>query len=365
MIAGCGAQGPASASRPILLGLFGALTGSEAGLGQYTDMGATLAMEEINAAGGVLGRTLELIREDNRSVAGESSTAVKKLIARDHVVAIIGDGNSGRCLEAGPRCQEAGIPMVSPAATNPKVTEIGDFIFRVCFTDPFQGTVMARFARQNLKLSKVGLLVDTSAPYSVGLAEFFRQGFEAEGGRIVSEQRFTGGDKDFRAQLTALKGKGVEAVFAPSYYTSGGLILRQARDLGLSVPMLGSDGWEAPELLEVAGATADGAYFPVHFSLENTEAASSGFVARFTRRFGKSPTGVSALAFDTLALIAEAIRRAGAAESVKIRDALAATRDFGGITGRITIDARRNARKPAVIIGVTDGKFRFLSTVAP
>jgi branched-chain amino acid transport system substrate-binding protein len=365
-VSGCGPDSPPkSGAEPIRLGLFGAMTGSEAGLGQYTDMGAVLALEEINAAGGVLGRPLEIVREDNRSTAGESATVVKKLISRDRVVAIIGDGNSGRCLEAGPRCQEAGIPMVSPAATNPKVTEIGDCIFRVCFTDPFQGTVMARFARRNLKLSAVGLLVDMSAPYSTGLAGFFRSGFEEEGGRIVSEQRFTGGDKDFRAQLTAMKGRGVEAVFAPSYYSSGGLILRQARELGLNVPMLGSDGWEAPELLEVAGAAANGAYFPVHFSLENTAAASAGFVARFQRRFDKSPTGVSALAYDTVALIADAIRRAGSAESPRIRNALAATRDFDGITGRITIDELRNARKPAVIIGVTEGRFRFLSTVAP
>jgi len=328
-------------------------------------MGATLALEEVNAAGGVLGRRLEMVREDNRTMAGESATAVKKLLSRDQVVAVIGDGNSGRCLEAGPLCQAAGVPMVSPAATNPKVTEIGDCIFRVCFTDPFQGAVMARFARETLHLSKLGLLVDASAPYSLGLALVFRERFAAEGGTVVSEQRFSGGDKDFRAQLTALKSAGIEAVFAPSYYHSGGLILRQARDLGFDGPMLGSDGWEAPELLEVAGRTAEGSYFPVHFSPENTDPLVAGFLDRFRRRFGKPPTGVSALAFDTLQLIADALRRAGSAEPPAIRAALASTREFQGITGRISMDSGRNARKPAVIIGVRDGAFRFLRVVDP
>lgn len=365
VLAGCREKGGDTGAQAIRLGLFGALSGSEAGLGQYTDMGATLALEEVNAAGGVLGRRLEMVREDNRTTAGESATAVKKLLSRDQVVAVIGDGNSGRCLEAGPLCQAAGVPMVSPAATNPKVTEIGDCIFRVCFTDPFQGAVMARFARESLGLSKVGLLVDASAPYSLGLASVFRERFAAEGGSVVSEQRFSGGDKDFRAQLTALKSAGIEAVFAPSYYHSGGLILRQARDLGFDGPMLGSDGWEAPELLEVAGRTAEGAYFPVHFSPENTDPLVAGFLDRFRRRFGKLPTGVSALAFDTLQIIADAIRRAGPAEPPAIRAALASTRDFQGITGRISMDPGRNARKPAVIIGVRDGTFRFLRVVDP
>jgi branched-chain amino acid transport system substrate-binding protein len=355
----------AGGTAPIPIGLFGALTGSEAGLGQYTDMGATLALEEINAGGGVLGRGLRLVREDNRSRAGESATVVRKLLSRDRVVAVVGDGNSGRCLEAGPLCQAAGVPMVSPAATNPRVTAIGDHVFRVCFTDPFQGTVMARFARRTLRLGRVGLLVDMSAPYSTGLAEVFRAEFVAEGGEIGGEARFTGGDRDFRAQLTALRSAGCGAVFAPCYYPAGGLILRQARELGMDVPMLGSDGWEAPELVEVAGAAADGAYFPVHFSAENADAAAAGFVRRFERRHGRRPTGVSALAYDTLALIADALRRAGSTRGDRIRDALAATRGFAGVTGTISIDAERNARKPAVIVGVRGGSFRFLGTVAP
>ena len=364
---GCGWKDPAAsgAAAPIKLGEFSSLTGREAGLGQYTHMGALLALEELNAAGGLLGRPVELVAEDTQSKAGESATIVRKLTSRDHVVAIIGEGASGRCLEGAPIAQTAGVPVVSPAATNPKVTEVGDFIFRVCFTDPFQGTVMAKFARRSLKARRVGLLVDVGASYSVGLADFFKQRFVADGGQIVGEQKFSGGDKDFRAQLTALKAASPEAIFAPCYYGDAGLVLLQARQLGITVPMLGGDGYEAPELVQIAGEAADGAFFPVHFSVDSTEPRSRAFVEKFTARFQKPPTGVSALGYDTLMLIADAIRRAGSAESRAIRDALAATKDFDGVTGMVTIDAHRDARKPAAIIRVQDGRFEFVETVAP
>ncbi len=364
---GCRQEVPNSSAKlePILIGFFGALTGNAAGLGQYTDMGATLAVEEINASGGVRGRPLELRREDNRSLAGESATIVKKLLSRDQVVAIVGDANSGRCLEAGPLCQAAGIPMISPAATLPQVTEIGDFIFRICFADPFQGKIMAQFARKNLSLKRVGFLLDATSPYSLGLADVFRDRFTAEGGLVIGEQRYNGGDKDFRAQLTALKAIGVEAIFAPGYYHSGGLILRQARELGLTFPMLGGDGWEAPELIAVGGPAADGAYFPVHFSTENPTPATRDFLDRFHRRFGKPPTGVSALAFDTLQMIADALRRSKSIQPKAIRDELAVTHDFAGITGLITMDSHRNAQKSAVIVGVKAGSFQFVSLIEP
>lgn len=355
----------AGTSGPVRIGEFSSLTGREAGLGQYTHMGAVLALEEFNRAGGVLGRQLELIAEDTRSTAGEAVTVVRKLINRDRVVAMIGEGASGRCLEGAPIAQQAGVPVVSPAATNPQVTEVGDCIFRVCFTDPFQGTVMAKFARETLKVRRVGLLVDVAAAYSVGLADFFKRRFLADGGEIVAEQKFSGGDKDFRAQLTALKGANVAAIFAPSYYGEGGLILLQARQLDFTGPMLGGDGWEAPELVGVAGAAANGAYFPVHYSVDSTDPQSRDFVQRFTQRFQRPPTGVSALGYDALALIADAIRRAGSTEPAKIREALAATENFSGVTGKIALDAQRNARKPAVIIQVREGKFRFLARVAP
>lgn len=369
LAAGCrpsgGPSGATGSAAPIRIGEFSSLTGREAGLGQYTHLGVQLALEEINAAGGVLGRPLELVAEDTRSQAGEAATAVHKLLRRDRVAALIGESASGRCLEGAPLAQQAGVPLVSPAATHPRVTEIGDCIFRVCFTDPFQGTLMARFARETLGVQRAGLLVDTAATYSVGLASFFRRHFEAGGGTIAAEQRFSGGDKDFRAQLTALKAAGVGAIFAPSYYGDGGLILRQARQLGFAGPMLGGDGWEAPELVGVAGTAADGAFFPVHFSLEDPAGRTREFGRRFEARFGRSPTGVSALGYDALQLIADAIRRAGSAEPAAIRAALAATRGFEGLTGRIELDDAREVRKPAAIIEVRGGRFTFLRMVTP
>lgn len=354
-----------AAPEPIRIGEFSSLTGREAGLGQYTHMGVVMALEEINAAGGVNGRLVEVIAEDTQSKAGESATVVRKLTTRSRVVAIIGEGASGRCLEGAPIAQRAGIPVVSPAATNPKVTELGDCIFRVCFTDPFQGTVMAKFAHETLHAKRVGVLSDVASPYSLGLAEFFRQRCRVDGLEIVGEQRFSGGDKDFRAQLTALKASKPDALFVPSYYGDAGLILLQARQLGITVPILGGDGFEAPELVQVAGAAADGSYFPVHFSLADTSVRSRGFVERFTKRWGKAPTGVSALGYDALNLIVDAIRRAGSAEPKAIRAALASTTGFEGVTGRISIDSERNARKPASIVRVEAGQFRFLQAVAP
>ncbi len=365
--AGCGRKEAAApgAATPIRIGEFSSLTGREAGLGQYTHMGVLLALEELDAAGGLLGRPVEVIAEDTQSKAGESVTATRKLVSRDHVIALIGEGASGRCLEGAPIAQAGRVPLVTPSATNPKVTEIGDYIFRVCFTDPFQGTVMAKFARDSLKARRVALLVDVGASYSVGLAEFFKERFKADGGEIVAEQKFAGGDKDFRAQLTAIKAANPDAIFAPCYYGEAGLILFQARQLGITLPILGGDGYEAPELIEVAGAAAEGAYFPVHFSLESTDTRSRDFVQKFTARFQKPPTGVSALGYDALMLVADAIRRAGTTDGAAIRDALAATHEFSGVTGRITIDSARNAHKPASIIRVRDGRFQFVETVAP
>ncbi len=354
-----------AAPEPIRIGEFSSLTGREAGLGQYTHMGVVMAVEEINAAGGIDGRQIVVIPEDTQSKAGESATVVRKLITRDHVVAIIGEGASGRCLEGAPIAQRAGIPVVSPAATNPKVTEIGDCIFRVCFTDPFQGTVMAKFAHETLKVRRVGILSDVASPYSLGLAGFFRQRCAVDRVEVVGEQKFSGGDKDYRAQLTALKAARPDALFVPAYYGDAGLILLQARQLGLTVPVMGGDGFEAPELVQVAGAAADGACFPVHFSTQDTSKRSQGFIGRYVKRWQKQPTGVSALGYDAMSLIADAIRRGRSAEPAAIRTALAATTGFEGITGRIAIDSQRNARKPAAIVRVEGGQFRFLQTVAP
>ncbi|HEY0945698.1 MAG TPA: ABC transporter substrate-binding protein, partial [Opitutaceae bacterium] len=241
---------PGRAQDTLKIGEFASLTGKEASFGQSQHKGILLAVEEINAAGGIEGKKIQLVTEDNQTKPGESATVAKKLITRDKVIALLGEVSSGRSLEAAPVAQSLRVPMIATSATNPKVTETGNYVFRVCFIDPFQGTVMAKFALADLKVKKVAVLSSVSNAYSVGLARFFRDTFTAGGGTIAVEQKYSEGDKDFRAQLTAVKAAGVEAIFVPGYYTEVALMARQARELGINVPFFGGDGWVAPQLLE-------------------------------------------------------------------------------------------------------------------
>ncbi len=356
-----------AADTAIKIGEYASLTGKEAAFGQSSHKGTLLAIEELNDAGGVLGRKLDLLTEDDQSKPGESSTAVRKLIARDKVVAILGEVASSRSLEAAPVCQAARIPMISPSSTNPKVTDTGSYIFRVCFIDPFQGTVLAKFAKDTLHARHVAVLTSVSSAYSVGLAKFFKDRFTADGGQIVSDLKYSEGDKDFHAQLTAIKAADVEAIFVPGYYTEAALICKQAHELGiLGVPIFGGDGWEAPELVQIGGADVEGCYYSTHYSPQIPTPAVQAFVKKFQARFdGQTPDAMAALGYDSVMVLANALKRAGSTEGKKIRDALAATKDFPGVTGKTTIDAHRNATKGAVIITVKDGQFNFLQTVEP
>ena len=356
-----------TAQETIKIGEYASLTGKEASFGQQSHKGLTLAIEEINAAGGALGRKLELFTEDNQTKPGESATAAKKLISRNKVVALIGEVASGRSLEAAPIAQAAKIPMIAPAATNPKVTQTGNYIFRVCFIDPFQGTVMAKFAQNDLNAKRVAILSSVSNAYSVGLAKFFKETFVANGGLVVSEKNFSEGDKDFKAQLTAVKAANVDAIFVPSYYTEAALIARQARDLGLTVPLFGGDGWVADQLLEIGREALNGCYYSTHFSPENQDPIVQTFVKRFKARWGanENPDAFAALGYDAAFVLVDAIKRAGTTDGPKLRDALAATKNFAGVTGVTNIDANRDASKPAAIIAIKGGKLEFLKTVAP
>ena len=353
------------AAEPVKIGFFMSITGRDASFGEVSLRGARLAVDELNAAGGVLGRPVELVVEDNRSVAGESATAAKKLIARDRVAVLIGECSSGRTLEAAPVAQAAGIPLIAVAATNPKVTQVGDCIFRVCFIDPFQGDVIAAFARRRLGLKRAALLIEAGAPYSVGLAEYFAKTFTALGGEIVATQKYNGADTDFRAQLTAIRAEQPDAIFLPGYYVAAGLVAQQAQQLGLKATLLGGDGFEAPQLLEIGGPALEGVYYSTHFATENTDQVSRAFVDAYTRRHGSGPNGLTALTYDAVKLAADAIARAGTTEPVKLRAALAATKDFPGVTGRTTINAQRDADKDAAIITVKNGKLVFVETIRP
>jgi branched-chain amino acid transport system substrate-binding protein len=357
---------PAFAQDTIKIGEYASLTGKEAAFGQSSHKGTLLAVEEMNAAGGVLGKQIELITDDDQTKQGESATIAKKLIFREKVVGVLGEVASMRSLEAAPICQAYKVPMISPSSTNPKVTEIGNYIFRVCFIDPFQGTVMAKFAKDTLKIRKVALLTSVSSAYSVGLAKYFKERFTADGGEVVIEQKFTEGDKDFNAQLTAIKAAGVDGIFVPGYYTEAALICRQARELDMSIPLLGGDGWEAPELITIGGAAVEGCYYSTHYSPQVDTPIVKAFVAKFQARFGgETPDAMAALGYDSAEVMVDAIRRAGSTEGPAVRDALAATKNFEGVTGSTTMDKDRNASKAAVVIMVKDGKFKFVETVAP
>jgi branched-chain amino acid transport system substrate-binding protein len=364
-VGAAGFNAPLNAQESIKVGEYASLTGREATFGESSHNGTKLAVEELNAAGGVLGKKIQLITEDDESKPGLPSTVVRKLISRDSVSAVLGEVASSRSLEAAVICQDNKIPMISPSSTNPKVTETGDYIFRVCFIDPFQGTVMANFATRTLKLKKVAVLTDLKSDYSVGLAKFFKKQFTKNGGEIVSEKDYSGGDKDFRAQLTSIKSSNPDGIFIPGYYTEVGLIVRQARSLRIGVPLFGGDGWESSALLQIGGSAMEGTFFSTHFSPEETSPAVQEFVKKYQAKFGALPDAMAALGYDSAMILAQAMKKAGATDGAKVRDALAATKDFMGASGRTSIDAERNATKPAVIITIKGGKFKYVETIEP
>lgn len=353
-----------SAGGDIPVGEFASLTGATASFGQSSHKGTQMAIDEINAGGGVLGRKLRLVTEDDQSRPGEAATVVRKMISRDRIVALLGEVASSRSLEAAPICQQAGIPMISPASTNPKVTEVGDQIFRVCFIDPFQGTVLSKFAlSKNWK--RVAILTDVKQDYSVGLSQFFKANITANGGEVVSEQSYSSGDKDFKAQLTAIKGAQPDAILASGYYTEAGLIALQARELQIAAPLLGGDGWDSPSLVEVGGKAIEGSFFSNHFSVEDPAPAIQEFLKKYRAKFNAEPDAMAALGYDSAMILADAMKRAGGTESAKLREAIAATKDFVAVTGKITLNKERNADKSAVMLVVKDGQFRYVETVAP
>jgi branched-chain amino acid transport system substrate-binding protein len=355
---------PGLAQDQIKVGEFASMTGGSASFGQSSHDGTALAFDEVNAAGGVLGKKIDLISEDDRSMAGEPSTIMHKLISQDNVIAVLGEVASSKSLEAAPICQENHVPMISPASTNAKVTEVGDYIFRVCFIDPFQGKVMAKFALGK-GWTKVAILKDVKQDYSMGLASAFQDGFTAGGGTVVKLQEYSTGDKDFRAQLTSIKAAHPDAIFVPGYYGEVALIARQARQLGIKAPLLGGDGWVGESLLKVAGSALDGCFFSNHYSQDDPSAVIQNFVKTYQAKFGEKPDAMAALGYDSAKILADAITRAGSTEGPKLRDAIAATKDFKGVTGDITLDAQRNATKAAVILTIANGGFQFVQRVAP
>jgi branched-chain amino acid transport system substrate-binding protein len=375
----------------IIFGEFGSLTGTTATFGKSSQKGIQMAIDEVNKAGGINGKFLKIIVEDDQSKPEEAATAVKKLVSQDKVLLVLGEVASSRSLAGAPICQNAGVPMITPSSTNPKVTQVGDYIFRVCFIDPFQGEVMAKFAWNTLKVSKAAILKDVKNDYSVGLAHFFTDTFTKLGGKILCDESYSEGDIEFRAQLTSIRAKNPDVIFIPGYYTEVGLIARQARDLGIKVPLIGGDGWDSPRLLEIGGEALNNCYYSNHYTPEDPRPEIQNFIKEFKARYNEIPDAMAPLGYDATMIACDAIKRSGILnpENVelafknskgtenlmeaintpenrkKIKDAIAQTKDFAGVTGIITIDENRNAKKPAVVLKVEDQKLKFVETIYP
>jgi branched-chain amino acid transport system substrate-binding protein len=363
-------KGAPAAGEVILLGHVASMTGNEATFGDSSDKAIRLAIDEINAAGGVKGRQLAVKTYDDQGKPEEASVAATRLLVQDKAAVLLGEVASSRSLAMAPIADAKGVPMVSPSSTNPKVTvdddgKVRPFVFRVCFIDPFQGTVMARFAREKMNVKKVAILRDIKNAYSVGLADYFLSTFKELGGTIVDDQSYKAGDPDFKAQLTAIKGKGPEAIYVPGYYTDVGLIARQARELGMKQPLMGGDGWDSAKLYEIGGKALDGSFFSNHYSPDDPSPRIQEFVAKYKARHGAVPDSLAAQAYDAARIAADAMARAPDLSGAAIRDALAATRDYPGVTGIITIDEQHNAVKPAVVLEVRDNAAKWVATIAP
>ncbi len=352
-------------SDKIVIGNFGSMTGAEATFGISTRDGIALAVEEWNKNGGLLGKQIELKAYDNQGKPEEARLSVEKLINIDNVVAVLGEVASTRSLAGAPVAQQNKVPMISPSSTNPAVTQKGNFIFRVCFIDPFQGEVMAKFAFNNLKLKKGAILRDSKSDYSMGLANYFIKTFEALGGQIVGDEKYVSGDVDFKAQLTNLKSKQPEFIFVPGYYTEVGLIARQAREQGIKAPLLGGDGWDSDKLTEIGGESIQGSYFSNHYTQEDPRSEVQNFIKTYQARFGSKPDALAASGYDAARILFEAIKSANSVEGEKVRDALSHTKNFKGVTGNITINENRDATKSAVVLQVEGKAFKYVATVEP
>ncbi|MDX6445899.1 MAG: branched-chain amino acid transport system substrate-binding protein [Blastocatellia bacterium] len=346
---------PGGGGDKVKIGVFMSMTGTTANFGISSTNGIKMAADETNAAGGINGKQVELDIQDDRSDASEAATIVTKFVTQDGVAAILGEVASSRSIAAAPIAQNAKIPMLTPSSTNPEVTKKGDYIFRSCFIDPVQGAAIAQFAARTLNAKRAAIMVDRKNDYSTGLEKFISATFTKLGGQIVVTQSYQEGDQDFNAQLTSIKGSNPEVIFVPGYYNDVGLIAKQARDKGITVPLLGGDGWDAEQLYKIGGTALNGSFFSNHYSPYDTDPMVQKFVNDYTARYGAKPDALAATAYDAAKIMFDAIKRANSLDGKAIRDALAATKDFPGVTGKVTFNENRDAVKPIVMIEIKDG----------
>jgi branched-chain amino acid transport system substrate-binding protein len=362
-----GTKAPEATGDTIRVGHYASLTGAEATFGISTDNGIKLAVEERNAAGGVKvggkgdGKQITLITYDNQGKPEESVATVTRLIDQDKVAAVLGEVASSRSLAGAPVCQRKGVPMITPSSTNPDVTSIGDMISRVCYIDPFQGKVNASFAVNHLKKLKGATLYNRAQAYSSGLNTNFKEAFTKMGGTVASEQAFSDGDNDFSAQLSAIREAKVDFIYVPVYYTEIVNIAKQARKLGMTLPLIGADGWDSPELKN-AGDSLNGCYFSNHYSHEDQRPEVQEFVKKYKAKHGQTPDGLAALGYDAARLLFDAMERSPSLSGKDLAAAIAATKDFKGVTGNITIDKDRNAQKVAVMLEIVNGELKYVTT---
>ena len=340
----------------IVVGEYGSLTGGQATFGQSTHNGIMLAVDEINGGGGVNGRKFRVITEDDQSKSEEAANAVTKLISQNNVIAVLGEVASSSSLAAAPICQANKVPMITPSSTNERVTQVGEYIFRMCFIDPYQGEAMANYLSKELGMKRAAVLIDVKSDYSTGLSANFERVFIANGGQIVGKQSYAQGDSDFRSQLTTLKSSNPEVIFVPGYYNDIGQIAIQARDLGMKMPLAGGDGWESPKLIEIGGKSLEGCFYSNHYHVDDPDPAVRGFVQKYQERYGAKPDALAALGYDAARVLADSIGRAGTTDGEALRAAIAATKGFAGVTGNITLGPDRNpVGKKLVILEIKDG----------
>jgi len=364
------AFGCSKSTKEIKIGGIFPTSGGSATFGESSKEGMQIAVEEFNAKGGIVisGKKLQIkpIYDDTAGQPEQAANVVRKQIDQNRVVAIVGEVMSKNSLAMAPICQSKGIVLISPASTNPEVTKKGDYIFRVCFLDSFQGVVGARYVYNELKVTKAAILYDNANDYNKGLAKFFSEEFKRLGGQIVADEAFTDEEKtvDFKAQLTKIKMKEPEFLYLPNYYGASALIMKQAKEIGLDVPAGGGDGWDSPQLVGIGGKSVEGGIFSNHFSKDDPRPEVQNFVKKYKEKYGTEPDALASLAYDAAYVLLSAIEKAGSLKGADIRDALKSIQ-ISGVTGNISFDADRNPVKSAIILQIKDGKQQYLTTINP
>ena len=371
-LTGCGGGSKGADGDTIKVGGLLEMTGGSASFGISGKNGIDLALRKINEKGVLGGKKLSLVVADTKSEASEATNGMQKLISQDKVVAVIGPNQSSAVIASGAINNGAKVVDITPMGTNPDVTvdpktkQVKPYSFRTCFIDPFQGTVMASFASNELKVKRAAIYIDNTSDYAKGLAQFFKENFVKNGGLVVIEEAYLQKDTDFKSTLTKIKAAKPDFIYIPGYYQEVGLIVKQAREMGITVPMAGGDGWDSAKLPEIAGKAAlENTFFSSLYSPDDTSDLNKDFVAEYKKAYNTNPDVFAALAYDSTLLVAKAIEDAGSADPAKIGEAMAKIKGFKGVSGEVTFNEQHNPIKSAVIIEHKDGKQTFKTKVNP